>query len=144
MVLVILFYWHRVAGLSNDMFRVEIDHPNAIIWVAREGFFTLKEMQQSVVAVRVAVQSFNGEPFRLLADFRRFKPATPEVAEKLSEILVFTHRSGAERVAHLCSGSVMLLQIRRLAKETGIHAVARQFTEEEPAKRWLIFGEEPS
>lgn len=125
------------------MFRVDIDQTNSIIWVIREGFFTLEEMQQSVIAVRAAVLSFDGKPFRLLADFRRFKPATPEVADKLSEILVFTHRSGAERVAHLCSGSVMLLQIRRLAKETGIHAVARQFTEEEPAKRWLIYGEDP-
>jgi hypothetical protein len=125
------------------MFLVEIDPKHAIVSVIREGFFTLEEMQQSVDAVRSAINSFQGKQFRLLADFRKFKPASPEVATKLSEILTFTYRSGAERVAHVISSSVMLLQIRRLAKETGVAEVARQFDNTEDARQWLITGTEP-
>jgi hypothetical protein len=96
------------------MFNVETDPQTSIIKVVREGFFTLAEMQQSVEAVRAAIDAFGGERFRLLADFRAFKPATPEVAAKLSEILMYTAK--AERIAHLLASSVMLLQIRRLAR----------------------------
>lgn len=124
------------------MFSVEVDPVHSVIAVTREGFFSLDEMQQSVDAVRVAVANFRGAKFRLLADFRAFKPANAAVAEKLAEILAHTYRSGAERVAHVVSSSVMLLQIRRLAKETGIANIARQFDDREAALRWLITGDD--
>jgi hypothetical protein len=124
------------------MFNVETDPQTSIIKVVREGFFTLAEMQQSVEAVRAAIDAFGGERFRLLADFRAFKPATPEVAAKLSEILMYTAK--AERIAHLLASSVMLLQIRRLAKEAGITSIARQFDNEEAAMRWLLYAEDHS
>jgi hypothetical protein len=124
------------------MFTVEIDHINSIVTVVREGFFTLEEMEQSTRAVRDAVIRLNASPYRLLADFRNFRPATPEVAEKLREILRYVSNTGAERVAHLVSSRVVLLQIRRLAKETGIATVARQFEDEESARQWLISGQD--
>lgn len=124
------------------MFLVEVDRTSSLITVIREGFFSIEEMQQSVDEVRGAIQSFRGQKFRLLADFRRFKPANPQAADKLGEILAYTYRSGAERVAHLITNPVMLLQIRRLAKESGVANVARQFEDTEPALRWLLHGDD--
>lgn len=124
------------------MFTVNTDQQTSVIHVIREGFFSLQEMQQSVDAVRAAVDTFQGKPFRLLADFRKFKPATPEVAAKLAEILVYTFQAKAERIAHLFSSNITLLQIRRLSKEAGISSIARQFDNEEAAVRWLLYGED--
>lgn len=91
-----------------------------------------------------------GEPhsFGQLVDLRGHKPNSPEVNEIVQEHMRFVRGHGLVRSAVVLSGVTSQMQIKRLAKETGMYEWERYLNAEDPewerkAVEWIDNGTDP-
>ncbi|MBN1209816.1 MAG: STAS/SEC14 domain-containing protein [Myxococcaceae bacterium] len=123
------------------MYQIQTDKANAIIEFVIDGYIRVEEMQRFVKELRAVMLSFMGREFKVKADLRTYKPASPEVTEVIREIQAFGLRNGMKRVAELVESQIVALQMNRVARESGMEKILRRFWEEADARRWLIHGD---
>jgi hypothetical protein len=94
-----------------------------------------------VKELKATMLDFAGREFKVKADLRTYKPASPEVTEIVREVQEFGVRSGMKRVAELVESQIVALQMNRVARESGMDKILRRFWEEAEARRWLLHGD---
>lgn len=124
------------------MYRLDVDKENALIEFALDGIVRKEEMVQFVEQLRTATVSLSGQGIKIKADLRTFRPSSPEVAEMIRQVQAFGLQSGVKQVAELVESQVVALQLNRVARESGTDKILRRFTDDQAARRWLLFGEE--
>lgn len=123
------------------MFQIKIDKIHSIIELHLEGIIQMDEMTQFVDQLRTATLSLKGNPIKIKADLRRFKPSSPVVADMIREVQEFGISNGVIRVAEMVESEVLALQLNRVARESGTHKILHRFFDEQEAREWLIHGE---
>ncbi|MGZ3457412.1 MAG: hypothetical protein ACXU86_02785 [Archangium sp.] len=126
------------------MYRIDIDKQHAIIELILDGLIRQDEMVKFVEEVRVATVGLAGRDIKVKADMRTFRPSSPEVAALLRGVQEFGLQHGVRRVAELVESQLAVLQLNRVARESGIDKILRRFTDDSSARRWLIHGDEES
>ncbi|MFY0572246.1 hypothetical protein ACN28E_51595 [Archangium lansingense] len=54
----------------------------------------------------------------------------------------FGIQHGVKRVAEMVENPLSALQLNRVARESGTDKILRRFSDDQSARRWLIYGEE--
>ncbi|HYO52396.1 STAS/SEC14 domain-containing protein [Archangium sp.] len=126
------------------MYRIDVDKQQAIIELVLEGLIRPDEMTKFVEELKAATLGLAGRDIKIRADMRTFRPSSPEVAEMLRDVQEFGLRNGVKRVAELVESQLAALQLNRVARESGVDKILRRFTDDPPARRWLIHGDEES
>jgi hypothetical protein len=121
---------------------VDVDERHAIIEFALDGPIRQDEMQKFVEELKAAAHSLRGRSIKLMADLRTFRPFSPEVAELILQAQRFVLQRGAMRMAEMVDSHVLLLQLNRVARESGAEKILRRFSSDFSAKHWLIHGDE--
>jgi hypothetical protein len=124
------------------VYQIQTDKPNGIIEFVIDGYIRVEEMQRFVKELKQVMLGFAGREFKVKADLRTYKPASPEVTEIVREVQAFGLRSGMKRVAELVESQIVALQMNRVARESGMEKILRRFWEEAEARRWLLHGDE--
>lgn len=87
--------------------------------------------------------------FGQLIDLRHQKPYGPETNAVIQEAMTYVRARGMQRSAVVLSSAVTALQIKRLAKETGMYAYERYIDAsadpnwEQTALAWIERGVDP-
>jgi hypothetical protein len=124
------------------VYQIQTDKPNGIIEFVIDGYIRVEEMQRFVKELKQVMLGFAGREFKVKADLRTYKPASPEVTEIVREVQAFGLRTGMKRVAELVESQIVALQMNRVARESGMEKILRRFWEETEARRWLLHGDE--
>jgi hypothetical protein len=123
------------------VYQIQTDKPNAIIEFLIDGYIRPDEMQRFVKELKAVMLGFAGREFKVKADLRTYKPASPEVTEIVREAQEFGVRSGMKRVAELVESQIVALQMNRVARESGMDKILRRFWEDSAARQWLLHGD---
>jgi hypothetical protein len=123
------------------MFQIKLDKLNTLIEFSLEGLVQLDEMKQFVAELRRSASTMTGSELKILADMRRFRPASPDVVEELRDVQEFAKSMGVRRMANVLESEVLALHMSRLGRETGADKFLRRFTDEQEAREWLVHGE---
>ena len=124
------------------MYRIDTDKQHAIIELVLDGLIRQDEMSRFVEELKGATLAFAGREIKIKADMRTFRPSSPEVAEMLRTVQQFGLNNGVKRVAEMVESQLAVLQLNRVARESGTDKILRRFTEDSVARRWLIHGDE--
>jgi hypothetical protein len=124
------------------VYRIDTDKQHAIIELVLDGLIRQDEMSRFVEELKGATLSFAGREIKIKADMRTFRPSSPEVAEMLRAVQEFGLHNGVKRVAEMVESQLAVLQLNRVARESGTDKILRRFTEDAAARRWLVHGDE--
>jgi hypothetical protein len=124
------------------VYRIEFDKQHAIIDLVLDGLIRQDEMSRFVEELKGATQGFAGRDVKIKADMRTFRPSSPQVAEMLRAVQEFGLNNGVKRVAEMVESQLAVLQLNRVARESGTDKILRRFTDDAAARRWLIHGDE--
>jgi hypothetical protein len=124
------------------VYRIDTDKQHAIIELVLDGLIRQDEMSRFVEELKGATLAFAGREIKIKADMRTFRPSSPEVAEMLRTVQQFGLNNGVKRVAEMVESQLAVLQLNRVARESGTDKILRRFTEDSVARRWLIHGDE--
>ena len=124
------------------MFEVKSDPANTIIAFRLQGLVRDEEIDAFIAELQSATTTFAGQEIKIQADLREFKPASPQVADKIKAVQEFGIQNGVKRVAELVESSMVALQLNRVARESGTDKILRRFHEEQPAMHWLLHGDD--
>ena len=124
------------------MYRIDVDKQNAIIDLVLDGLIRPDEMSKFVEELKAATLGLAGRSIKIKADMRTFRPSAPQVAEALRDVQQFGIHNGVQRVAEMVESQLAVLQLNRVARESGTDKILRRFTDDQSARRWLIYGEE--
>lgn len=124
------------------MFQVKTDKQACLIEFMLEGLVHADEMTRFVDDLRKATLALSGQEIKILADLRRFRPSSPDVADMIRGVQEFGLRNGVKRVAELVESNTVALQLNRVARESGTHMILRRFADAQEARDWLITGAE--
>ena len=122
------------------MFNIEVDTDNAIVEFVLEGFVQYEEIVQFTRELLVATKSLVGNPIKIKADVRAFKPAQPDVADQIRVVQEQGIKLGVVRVAEIVESDMVALQLNRLARESGTEKILKRFWVDDAARDWLING----
>lgn len=118
------------------MFRVQLS-PDHIVTVVQEGSFDPQALQQSLEEVKGSIARCTAGRPRLLADLRRVRGSAQPEEQQLAALIAHSLVEGLARIAHVVEDAQTLEQLRLLTQEAGIDHIARQFHDEDAARRWL-------
>jgi hypothetical protein len=124
------------------MYRIDLDKQHTIIDLVLDGLIRQDEMSRFVEELKAATLGFAGREVKIKADMRTFRPSSPEVAEMLKAVQAFGLNNGVKRVAEMVESQLAVLQLNRVARESGTDKILRRFTDDTAARRWLIHGDE--
>ena len=124
------------------MYRIDLDKQHAIIDLVLDGLIRQDEMSRFVEELKGATLALSGREIKIKADMRTFRPSSPEVAEMLRTVQEFGLSNGVKRVAEMVESQLAVLQLNRVARESGTDKILRRFTDDVAARRWLIHGDE--
>lgn len=105
----------------------------------------LREYREKLVEMMA-----RNKPFGHMVDLRGFEPSTPEVQEVTKIAMREFKRAGGKRSAVILDSAIVVMQIKRLAKETGIYdweryIDAKKFSNpEDRAYAWIVGGVNPT
>jgi hypothetical protein len=108
----------------------------------------IDEMKRWVVESKKTLASHSGK-FGVLVDMRTLKPLKPEVQAVMVEGQKEFKIKGMERSAVALANSVIALQFKRLAQESGIYAWERYVDGskdanwEKTAESWILSARDP-
>jgi hypothetical protein len=120
---------------------VKVDRINAVVEFALGGHMPTSEMERFLAELRQVLSSLQGRDIRMKADFREFKPMSPEVAEMVRRADGFVLGVGVNRIAEIVESDLLSLQLNRVARESGAERIIRRFPTEEAAMEWLLHGD---
>ena len=106
------------------------------------------EMEAWVEESKKILESASGK-FGIMVDMRTLKPLMPDAQEKMEDGQKLYASKGMERSVVILANSVLTMQFKRIAKETGIDAFERYIDSsskdnwEELATNWLAKGIDP-
>jgi len=123
------------------MFQIKLDKLNTLIEFSLEGIVQLDEMKQFAAELRRSAITMTGPELKILAEMRRFRPASPDVVEAMRDVQEFAKSMSVRRMANVLESEVLALHMSRLARETGADKFLRRFTDEQEARDWLANGE---
>ncbi|MCP3168890.1 hypothetical protein [Myxococcus qinghaiensis] len=123
------------------MFRIGVEVEDSIVEFVLEGYIRVEEMEVFVGELTRATDSLAGRDIKILADLRRFRPASPEATNMIRRVQEYGLRSGVVRVAELVESEIVALQLNRVAENSHTDKILRRFWEDAPARRWLIHGD---
>lgn len=123
------------------MYRIDVDTQHAIIELVLDGFIRREEMVTFVGELKVATLGLAGREVKIQADMRTFRPSSPEVAEMLRDVQQFGLHNGVTRVAEMVESQLAVLQLNRVARESGTDKILRRFTDDAAARHWLLHGD---
>jgi len=126
------------------VYRIDIDQQHAIIELILDGLIRQDEMVKFAAEAKAATAGLAGRDIKVKADMRTFRPSSQEVAEMLRGVQEFGLQNGVKRVAELVESQLVVLQLNRVARESGADKIIRRFTDDASARRWLIHGDEDS
>ena len=124
------------------MYRIDVDKQHTIIELVLDGLIRPEEMTKFVEELKAATLALAGREISIKADMRTFRPSAPPVAEMLRDVQQFGLQNGVKRVAEMVESQLSALQLNRVARESGPDKILRRFTDDQAAKRWLIYGDE--
>lgn len=125
------------------MYRVNVDKQGALIDLVMDGHIRQDEMRQLGLELKFVIRKLSGRDIKVRADMRTLHTSSPEVAGMLADVLRFAREHGVKRMAELVESPLLLLQLKRLARESGAEAILRQFGDDRMARQWL-FQSEPT
>jgi hypothetical protein len=123
------------------VYQIQTNKPDSVIEFVIDGYIREEEMLRFVKELKVVMQRFAGREFKVQADLRTYKPASPAVTEIVREIQEYGIRNGMKRVAELVESQIVALQMNRVARESGMNKILRRFWDVAEAKEWLLHGE---
>jgi hypothetical protein len=124
------------------VYRIDVDKQHAVIELVLDGFIRRDEMVTFVEELKAATLGLTGREVKVKADMRTFRPSSPEVAEMLRDVQQFGLNNGVTRVAEMVESQLAVLQLNRVARESGTDKILRRFIDDAAAKHWLIHGDE--
>lgn len=120
--------------------------------VSVSGYFSLdaaKEWWQDYLVIIEQVKSHWGRDFGQFVDLRGFKPGDEEAQKYITSGMELFKKSGGGRSIVLFDSPIGAMQVKRLAKESGIYQWARFIdfqthpTFEVVVEQWLVHGQDP-
>jgi hypothetical protein len=124
------------------VYRIDTDKQHSIIDLVLDGLIRQEEMSRFVEELKGATLALAGREVKIKADMRTFRPSSPEVAEMLRAVQEFGLHNGVKREAEMVESQLAVLQLNRVARESGTDKILRRFTDDAAARRWLIHGDE--
>lgn len=121
------------------------------IKVRREGFPADEESRELLTQYLKALENAKRsmKAFGHMFDLRGFKPGGPETQEIIKTIMQKFKEAGGVRSGVILDSPIAVMQIRRLARESGIYAWERYVDPEthpdfeQKAIAWIEYGEDP-
>jgi hypothetical protein len=115
----------------------EADTKEMILYLTIDGMASVEEREAFNDEVRKKLQLFGGKPFGVLADLRKMRPGSPESSEKVRENQALLIKAGVQKSAEVVESPAAMLQLNRIARESGLLSKVQRFTEIEHALAWL-------
>lgn len=123
------------------MYYVRTYQSDNIIAFALSGNIKRSEMEEFVSEFKKATRALEGKDIKIKADFRDFKPASPEVIEMIRKVREYGLNSGVKRVAEIVGSQYVEAQLNRFSRESNTDKTLRWFWEDESAREWLVHGD---
>ncbi|MBM7116753.1 STAS/SEC14 domain-containing protein [Archangium primigenium] len=122
------------------MFKIQVDQERALMELTLEGSIREDEMRRFIEqALEDASELIaQGRSIRVLSDFRKLRATSPEAAEVLRQGQEAAMRAGMQRIAEIVSSEMTVLQLNRIARQSGMDRMLRRFHDHEEAWRWLM------
>lgn len=116
-----------------------------------QGYFSIEASQTWLDGYKkiIAQVSKKGKPFGQFADLRDFKPGPPEAQQAITDGMKVFKAAGGQRSIVLLDNPIAAMQIKRLAKESGIYEWERYIdiithpNFEPIVDAWLTKGTDP-
>ena len=113
------------------------------------GFIQLAEMQQWANEFGAEVQKLGGAKYGVLVDMTELKPLPKDAQEFMTQGQLAARKGGMERSAVILNDTIVMMQFKRLAQESGIYNWERYFNAkddpnyEAKAIDWIKNGVDP-
>ena len=113
------------------------------------GFIQLSEMKQWANEFGGEVQKLGGAKYGVLVDMRELKPLPKDAQEFMTQGQLAARKGGMERSAIILNDTIVMMQFKRLAYESGIYDWERYFNAkddpsyETKAINWIKNGVDP-
>jgi hypothetical protein len=122
------------------LFRIHVDSTHALMELTLEGAVREDEMRRFVDQALHDARELIAQKrsIRVLSDLRLLRATSPEAADVLRQGQEAGMRAGMSRVAELVGSEVTMLQLNRIARQSGMDRMLRRFTDEAEARRWLL------
>ena len=122
---------------DSTKFEVKWDVQLPGIVMVLQGFWNEQDASDFVIHFMECVnKNFANKPFKVLADMRRYQPASKEVQEKVIEVQMKTKNSLIAS-AVIAENAIAQMQMKRIAKETGVSNTEDYFIDFNSAYEWL-------
>jgi hypothetical protein len=116
---------------------IEAEPTEHILRIVVDGIATAAELEVFNEETRRQVKRFRSAPFCVLVDLRKMRPGSPESAEKVMEHQAILMKAGVRKSAEIVESPAAMLQLNRVARESGLFTKLRRFTDVESALVWL-------
>jgi len=119
------------------MYCLKLYRADSLVWLAVHGDVTEEEMQALGRDLERELLAPDRPYHRVLADFRRTKPLTPDVAAVLRAIEEHSASTTAARIAEVVGSQLVAAQLDQVTEVAGLGEHIRHFSELEAARAWL-------
>jgi hypothetical protein len=116
---------------------IQADLADCILRVVVDGVASVADLDAFNEETRKTVKVFGGRPFGILVDLRKMRPGSPESAEKVKENQAILMKAGLRKSAEVVESASAMLQLNRVARESGLLSKVQRFTDIESALAWL-------
>jgi hypothetical protein len=116
---------------------IEADAVDRILRVVVDGVASVADLDAFNEETRKKVKVFGGKPFGILVDLRKMRPGSPESAEKVKENQEILMKAGVQKSAEVVESAAAMLQLNRVARESGLLSRVQRFTDVDAALAWL-------
>jgi hypothetical protein len=122
---------------DSTKFEVKADLQLPGIVMSLKGFWNEQDASDFVITFMECVnRNFANKRFKVLADMRYYQPASKEVQEKVIEVQMRT-KSSLIASAVIAENAIAQMQMKRIAKETGVSDAEDYFIDYDLAYNWL-------
>jgi hypothetical protein len=116
---------------------LEADPTQFILRITVDGVASVADVTAFNEETRTKVKLFKGKPFGVLVDLRKMRPGSPESTEKVKENQTILMQAGVTKSAEIVDNASSMLQLNRVAKESGLLSRIQRFTDVAAALAWL-------
>jgi hypothetical protein len=104
---------------DQKKFKIKADFQLPGIVIALHGFWNESDAIDFAAEFMACTKNFSNRPFKVLADMRKYQPASKEVQKKVFEAQMKT-KGSLNASAVIADNAIAQMQMKRIAKETGV------------------------
>lgn len=117
--------------------QLEAEPKSSIFTLTVDGPVTVEDLDALMADTAVKARQFNGKPFGILVDLRKMVVSSPQAAEKIKAHQAQLMKLGLRKSAEIVASASAMLQLNRIAAESGMAPMLQRFTDFAAARKWL-------